>query len=394
MNELETKGAPVEPPIERRTSKHTFAVVLVLALAALGVLIVRGIQARVRAEASLAGDTERAAALEVSVIQPKAGAKADELILPGNIQAFTDTPVFSRTDGYLKRWYSDIGARVKAGQLLAEIETPEVDQQLRQARADLETAQANLQLSQSTATRWEGLLKTDSVSHQETEEKIGDLAAKKATVDSGIANVKRLEEMQSWERIYAPFDGVITARNIDIGSLINAGSNGSGKELFHLAAISKMRVYVQVPQAYSHAARPGTAADLALAELPGRHFLARVARNSNAIDLNSRTLLVEVDVDNPDGTLLPGAYVEVHIKLPGAARTVTVPVNALVFRSEKMSVAAVRNGHIALLPITIGHDYGDEVEVTSGVNAADQLIVNPPDSLVDGQAVQVVSRGR
>jgi RND family efflux transporter MFP subunit len=370
------------------------AVVLLAVAAGLAVLVFHGIGTRVRAEAALVRDTESSAALAVSVIRPKAGAPEDELVLPGNIQAFTDTPVYARTNGYLKRWYFDIGARVKSGELLAEIETPEVDQQLRQARAQLETAQANYQLAATTADRWKSLLESDSVSHQETEEKVGDLAAKKAAEDAAGANVKRLEEMQSWERIYAPFDGVITARNIDLGSLINAGSNGSGKELFHIAAIQEMRVYVQVPQAFSHAARPGTPAELALAELPGRRFRGRIARTSNAIDPASRTLMVEVDVENPDGALLPGAYVQVHLKLRAADRTLTVPVNALLFRSEGIGVAAVRDGRIVLLPITIGHDYGDDVEITSGVSAADQLIVNPPDSIVAGQAVQIAGRAR
>ncbi|MGA2434341.1 MAG: efflux RND transporter periplasmic adaptor subunit [Bryobacteraceae bacterium] len=392
MNEFETTRPTAEAPIGRPGAKRTFTVVLVLLAVALAALVFRGIRTRVRAEVALARETERSAVLEVGTILPKAGAQAEELTLPGNIQAFTDTPVYSRTDGYLKRWYTDIGARVKTNQLLAEIETPEVDQELRQARAETETAQANLQLSSSTATRWESLLKTDSVSHQETDEKIGDLAAKKAAVDAAVANVKRLEEMQLWERIYAPFDGIITARNVDTGSLITAGSSSGGKELFHIAAIGKMRVYVQVPQAYSRVARPGTATDLALAELPGRHFRGRIARTSNAIDPVSRTLTVEVDVDNPDGTLLPGAYVEVHMKLPGAAGALKVPVNALMFRSEGIGVAAVRNGHIVLLPITIGHDYGDDVEITSGVSATDRLIVNPPDSIVAGEAVQIVSR--
>ncbi|MGO9094482.1 MAG: efflux RND transporter periplasmic adaptor subunit [Bryobacteraceae bacterium] len=382
------------PPSVRPVRKLVLAVVLLAVAAGLAVLVFHGIQTRVRAEAALVRETERSAALSVGVIRPKAGAPEDELVLPGNIQAFTDTPVYARTNGYLKRWYFDIGARVKSGELLAEIETPEVDQQLRQARAQLETAQANNRLAATTADRWKSLLESDSVSHQETEEKVGDLAAKKAAEDAAGANVKRLEEMQSWERVYAPFDGVVTARNIDIGSLINAGSNGAGKELFHIAAIREMRVYVQVPQSFSRAARPGTPAELALAELPGRRFRGRIARTSNAIDPASRTLMVEVDVENLDGALLPGAYVQVHLKLKAADRTLTVPVNVLLFRSEGIGVAAVHNGRIALLPITIGHDYGDDVEITSGVSPADQLIVNPPDSIVAGQSVQIAGRAR
>jgi RND family efflux transporter MFP subunit len=370
--------------------KKAAGFVLFLLLAGgLGLLIFRGVQQRVRAESTLMRETEDAEVLNVNVVHPKPGAASDELVLPGNIEAFTDTPVYARTDGYLKRWYTDIGAHVKAGQLLAEIETPEIDQQLWQARAQLETAQANLGLAQSTAVRWQSLLKTESVSRQETDEKIGDLAAKKAAVDAAAANVKRLEQMQSFQKIYAPFDGIITARNIDIGSLINAGSNGPGKEMFHMAATYMMRVYVEVPQVKSQVAKPGTPAELTLSEMPGRRFHGRVARTSGAISPSSRTLRAEVDVENPDGTLLPGAFVEVHMNLPAAAHSLTVPVNAMLFRSEGMTVAAVRDNRVALLPVTIGHDYGNELEITSGLSANEQLIVNPPDSIASGQQVRV-----
>ena len=369
--------------------KALWVLVLLMAAGALGLFIFRGLQERVRAESTLIRETRDATVLNVSVIRPKLGAPADELVLPGNIEAFTDTPVYARTDGYLKRWYTDMGARVKAGQLLAEIETPEIDQQLWQARALLATAQANLDLARSTAARWQSLLKTESVSRQETDEKIGDLAAKKAAVDAAAANVKRLEQMQSFQKIDAPFDGIITARNIDIGALINAGSNGPGKELFHMAATHTMRVYVEVPQVKSQVAKPGTAAELTLPELPGRRFHGRVARTSGAINPSSRTLRAEVDVDNPEGTLLPGAFVQVHMKLPAAVHALTVPVNATMFRSEGMTVAAVREGRVALLPVTVGHDYGDELEITSGLKDDEQLIVNPPDSIAAGQPVRV-----
>ncbi len=368
---------------------------ILLALAALalafwlGVRVVDGIQGRTHAASILVKETEQSAIITVQVIHPKLGAQSTELLLPGNIQAFTDTPVYARTNGYLKRWYADIGAHVKAGQLLADIETPEIDQQLRQARAELGTAQANSELARSTATRWRDLLTTESVSRQETDEKVGDLQAKKAVADAAAANVKRLEELQSFQKIYAPFDGVITARNIDIGSLVTAGSNGP-KELYHMAAIDRMRVYVQVPQVNSRAAMPGMPAELTLAELPGRRFQAKVVRTSNSIDMTSRTLLAEVDVNNPSGVLLPGAYVEVHLKLPGPPLSLTVPVNAFLFRSEGISVAAVRNGRIAIVPVTIGHDYGNELEVTSGLSVQEQLIVNPPDSIVNGQTVRIV----
>jgi RND family efflux transporter MFP subunit len=350
--------------------KAVWALLGLAVLAALGVSIARGIQDRVRAENQLLLDTRDAAIPTVSVTRPKAGAAADELLLPGTIEAFTDTPVYARTDGYLRHWYVDIGTHVKAGQLLADIETPEIDQQLSQARAQLATATATHDLAVSTAARWQGLLKTESVSRQETDEKLGDLAAKKAAVDAADANVKRLEKLQSFQKI-------------------NAGSNGPGRELFHLAATGVMRVYVQVPQANSRAAKPGADVDLTLPEYPGRIFRARIARTTNAIDPASRTLRVEVDVNNPDGALLPGAYVEVHLKLPQAGHGLTIPFNATLFRAEGMSVAAVRNGRVELLPVTVGHDYGNSLEIVAGLKGDEQLIVNPPDSISAGQQVKI-----
>jgi RND family efflux transporter MFP subunit len=358
-------------------------------LTAMAMMVSRGIEARTHAAAVLAEETRDSAIPTVAVIRPAPGAPSDELVLPGNIEAFTDTPVYARTSGYLKKWYVDIGTRVDAGELLAEIETPEIDQQLKQARAELETVRANYRLAQSTAERFQFLLKSESVSRQDTEEKVGDLAAKKAAVDAAAANVDRLQDLQSFQKIYAPFDGVITARNIDVGALINAGSNGTGKELFHIAATGRMRVYVQVPEVNSPAARPGTPVELTLAELPGRRFRAKVVRTSGSIDPVSRTLLAEVDVDNPSGALLPGAYVEVHLKLRAAGHSLVVPVNAVLFRTEGLTVAAVRGGHVALLPITVGHDYGNTLEVVSGLEPGEELIVNPPDSIEAGQEVRV-----
>lgn len=371
--------------------KKGFGVLLAVAmLVALGMSIARGIQDRVRAEDALIRETRAEAIATVSVVRPRAGVSSDELVLPGNIEAFTDTPVYARTNGYLKRWYVDIGARVKTGQLMAEIETPEIDQQLLQARAQLATTRANYELAGSTAARWKSLLKTESVSRQETDEKIGDLAAKKALMDAAAAEVTRLENLQSFQRIMAPFSGVVTARNTDIGALINSGSNGPGGELFHLAAIDKVRVYVQVPQMSSRAARPGVAAELTLPEFAGRRFHARVVRTANAIDVKTRTLLVEVDVDNPDGALLPGAFVQVHLRLPGVGHAFTIPFNTTLFRSEGLSVAAVRQGRVQLLPVTVGHDYGNSLEIITGLRGDEQLIVNPSDSIAAGQQVRVV----
>jgi len=385
-----TSPSTSAPPVSRGIKMAGLALAVVAA-GALGLLIVKGIQTRLHAETVLQGEARADSAPSVNVVHPKLGAPTSELVLPGSVEAFTETPVYARTNGYLKRWYFDIGARVAAGQLLAEIETPEVDQQLSQARAELNTARANFELARSTAARWQFLQQTDSVSRQETDEKLGDLRAKQATLDAVAANVKRLEETQSFQKVFAPFSGVITARNTDTGALINAGGSGAGKELFHLAAISRLRVFVAVPQANSASAVPGAGADVTLAEQPGRIYRGRLTRTANSIEPASRTLRVEVDVENPDGSLLPGSYVQVHLKLPGLANAVTVPVSATLFRSEGLTVAAVRDGHVVLLPISVGRDYGNELEVTSGLRPEEELIINPPDALVNGQAVRTAS---
>jgi RND family efflux transporter MFP subunit len=358
----------------------------------LGLGIYSGVRARSAADATLGSTTSDAAVSVVNVMSPTASASTQEIRLPGTTQAFTDAPLFARTSGYVKAWYFDIGAHVKQGQLLAEIESPEVDQQLEQARADLGTAQANLRQAQITADRWRALLETDSVSQQETDQAVSALSAMKATVDSNAANVRRLEQLQAFEKIYAPFDGVITARNVDIGVLVNAGSTTtSGRELFHMAAIQTLRVFVAVPEVYSRAARPGSSATLTLDEFPGRSFEGKLVRTANAIDLTSRTLNVEVDVDNPRGELLPGAYVFVHLKLPRQIATVTVPVNTLLFRAEGLQVAVVRDGKAQLVPVTIGRDYGTSVEITAGIQPADQVIVGPSDSLTSGTRVRLAA---
>jgi RND family efflux transporter MFP subunit len=365
-------------------------VILAAVAVIFAIVIGLGFISRKKAEADLKQVTAAAAIATVNVVYPQAGAPTDEIVLPGNTQAFTDAPIFARTNGYVKSWHVDIGTRVKKGQLLAEIETPEVDQQLQQARADLKTAQANLRQAEITADRWEALWKTDSVSKQETDVAVSAFHAMKATVDSNMSNVRRLEELQGFEKIYAPFDGVITARNTDIGALINSGASTPGQELFHLAAIHTLRVFVAVPQLYSQAVRPGATASLTLDEFPGKSFSGTIARNSNSIDPASRTLLVEVDVDNRSGTLFPGAYVRVHLKLPQSVNSaVTIPANTLLFRSEGLRVGVVRNGRAELVPLTIGRDYGSSVEVVSGLQPTDAVIVNPSDSLISGTAVQV-----
>jgi RND family efflux transporter MFP subunit len=376
------------PPKEHRRS-HWWIFLLILVVAVL--LVVFGILPRIQARTALRQETARMAVPTVSVVQPKRSAPAQEIVLPANVQAFADAPIYARTNGYLKRWYVDIGSRVKEGQLLAEIDTPEVNQQLRQARADLGTTEANLNLSKITADRYEGLLKTDSVSKQESDNAAGDYAAKQANVQSAQANVKRLEELQQFQRIYAPFAGVITARNTDVGALINSGSTGgNGNELFHIAQPDKLRVYVSVPQVYSQAAKPGITADLTLAEFPGRRFQGNLVRTANAIDPTSRTLLVEIAVNNPTGQLFTGSYAEVHFKLPTPASSLILPVNTLLFRSEGLRVATVGpDQHVQLKQITLGHDFGSEVEVVAGLDGNESVIINPPDSVVDGETVRI-----
>jgi RND family efflux transporter MFP subunit len=365
--------------------------IAIVALAIVAVLFLSGLLPRVKARATLARETQEMAVPTVLVVQPKRSAPAQDLVLPANVQAFADAPIYARTNGYLKRWYVDIGSRVKAGQLLAEIDTPEVNQQLRQARADLGTAEANLNLSRITTERYAGLLKTDSVSKQDADNAAGDYAAKGANVQSAQANVKRLEELQSFQKIYAPFDGVITARNTDVGALIDSGSSsGPRSELFHISQPDKLRVYVNVPQAYSQATKPGMTADLVWAEFPGRRFQGKLVRTADAIDPASRTLLVEIAVNNPTGALFSGSYAEVHLKLPTPAYSLILPVNTLLFRAEGLQVAAVGGGQrVELKAITIGHDFGGEVEVVSGLTGNENVIVNPPDSVVSGQTVRI-----
>lgn len=365
--------------------------ILALALAIVAAIVVSGVLPRIHARASLDKETEEMAIPTVSVVHPKRGAPAQEVVLPANVQAYIDAPIYARTNGYLKHWYVDIGAHVKGGQLLADIETPEVDQQLRQSRADLATSEANLNLSKITATRYADLLKTDSVSKQDADNAAGDYAAKQATVQSAQANVKRLEELQAFEKIYAPFEGVITARNTDIGALIDSGSSGGSRtELFHIAQPDKLRVYVNVPEAYSQAAKPGLTAQLALSEFPGRLFPGTLIRTANAIDQSTRTLLVEIRVNNPTGTLLSGAYAEVHLKLPNATTAFILPVNALLFRAEGLRIVSVNDNHrTELKQITLGHDFGSEVEVVAGLSGNESIVVNPPDSIIAGEEVRI-----
>ena len=392
VGETRIAEVSVADPADEKVARKTFPRGVLLSLAAaalaLAVVVVFGVHSRTMAASRLVEATDQAAIANVNLVHPEPATRAQDLVLPGNTQAFIDSPIFARTNGYLERWYVDIGARVRKGELLAEIETPELDQQLRQAKAELATAEANVNLSQITAERDENLLKTHSVSTQERDNAVNANVANRATVDSNQANVARLEQLQSFEKVYAPFDGIITARSTDVGALIDAGANAP-KELFHIASISKLRIYVAVPEVYSRSAISGAPAGVTLDEYPGETFHGLLVRNSNSIDAASRTLLVEVDADNSSGRLMPGAYVQIHLKLPADSRSVTVPSNALIFRKEGLQVAVVRNGKAELVPVAPGHDYGDSMEILAGLRPQDDVILSPSDSLITGTAVQV-----
>jgi RND family efflux transporter MFP subunit len=381
------------PEEEKQPTSLARRIVLVFIVLAVVVgILVYGIHSRVSAEASLRTVTAQLAVPSVSVSQPKPAGSTQEIILPGNIQPFISSPIYARTDGYLKKWYFDIGAHVKAGQLLATIQTPEVDQQLQQARSTLATAQANLELSQITRDRYQGLLKKHAVAQQDVDNAVGSYNANKAIVEADTASVQRYAALVSFENVYAPFDGVITARNTDIGDLINSGSSTAPRtDLFNIAQPGTLRVYVNVPEEYSRGITPGqTAADIALAEFPGEKFPGKVVRTAEAINATTRTLLVEVDLPNPKGTLLTGSYAEAHLKIPVQVATFLIPVNALIFRSDQLQVGVVRDGKAVLTDVTPGHDFGAEIEIVSGLKANDQVVMNPPDSLVSGQSVQIV----
>jgi RND family efflux transporter MFP subunit len=389
-----SKSATQETP--RKRSPLRSAAILLVMVVVVGLLVLSGIVPRLRSRKALAAETNELAAPTVLVIQPKRGAPSQEILLPGNIQAFVDAPIYARTNGYLKRWYFDIGSHVKQGQLLAEIESPEVDQQLSQAQADLGTVIANLHLSQITANRYSDLIKQDAVSQQETDNAVSDLASRNTAVKSAQANVDRLKQLVSFEKVYAPFDGVITARNTDIGQLIDSGaSGGQARSLFQVAAINKLRVFISVPQIYSQAATPGLTADLTFAEFPGRRFQGKLVRTSRSIDPLARTLNVEVDVDNSKGELLPGAYTEVHLKLKEGIPTMTIPVSALLFRREGLRVAVVKSDNTAeLQPVTLGRDFGAFAEITTGLTGQERIITNPPDSIIDGERLNIQTEKR
>ena len=376
-----------ERPRAKGSNVFTILFVVVLVLVVLGAITL--IQRRTQYQA-LAKETETLAIPTVAVIHATVESAEEDLVLPGTMQAYVESPIYARTNGYLKKWYHDIGSRVRQGELLADIDTPEVDQQLSQARADLNTSQANANLSKITATRYQELIKTDGVSKQEVDNAVGDLEAKLANVRSEEANVRRLEELESFKHIYAPFSGVITKRNVDTGTLINAGNGGATQQLFALAQTDPIRAYLSVPEAYAPSIRAGLGAYLELSQYPGQKFQGKVARTSESIDLGTRTLLTEVDVPNHNGSLLPGGYAQTHLQVKVTGARLTVPVNALLFRSEGLRAIVVDANHrMHLRPLTIGRDYGTTLEVLQGIEATDWIVLNPADSLDDGQEVHV-----
>jgi RND family efflux transporter MFP subunit len=387
---MQEAQSPSSPTTQRRSRRGWFiggAIFLVFA----GVLI-SGILERIHTNASLRTETADLAVPTVSVVAPKRAAPSQEIVLPGNVQPFITSPVFARTNGYLEHWYFDIGAHVKKGQLLAVIASPEVDQQLQQAQSNLLTAAANLELATITKTRYEGLKKTNAVSQQDVDNAVGTYNANKAIVEADQAAVRQYSALVSFEKVYAPFDGVITARNTDIGDLINSGSNAVVKtDLFHIAQPGVLRVYVNVPEEFSQQTTPGLTAELQLAEFPGRTFTGKLIRTAEAINYTTRTLLVEVDVNNPSGQLLSGAYAEVHFKVPGQASTYIVPVDTLLFRKEGLNVAIVENGKAKLVPVVAGHDFGTSIEIVSGLQGNESVISSPPDSIVTGETVQIAA---
>ena len=384
--ELGPEIANTPAPIARRWM--VAALLAVIGLFAAGAL---SIKARAKEQTVLSAETVRLAVTTVSAAFPQPEPRSNELELPGSVQAYTESPIYARTNGYLLRWYKDIGANVQKGELLADLDTPEVDQELSQAQAARQQMVAALDLARTSADRWRELRRTDSVSQQELDQRTSDYAQAQANMASADANVRRLQEMESFKHVYAAFAGVLTRRNVDIGALVNAGNGGSGKELFNLALIDPLRVYVSVPEADAPSIRAGMRAWIGLAEYPASRFSGTVVRTANAIDQNTRTLLTEVDVANKAGRLLPGAYAQVHFDVPVNGSRLSVPSSAMLFRSEGPSVAVVGPGdRVQLRSIVIGRDFGTSLEILQGIKANDRVVQNPPDSLENGQAVRVM----
>jgi RND family efflux transporter MFP subunit len=418
---IETESKPVNSPARSSRFRGTMLLALI-AIVLVAVVVVAGIKSRIASASAVQERTLERSVPTVAVVHPSPGDMKNEVVLPGNVQPFTDAPIYARATGYVKRWSADIGARVKAGQVLAELDAPDLDQQVTQAKANLQQGQSaleqalsnydmgksNEEMAKVTADRWRNLVARGVVSKQENDQyqsqyqsQVANLQAlekainaARGNVASMQANLSRLEELQGYKTIRAPFDGVITARNTDIGALVNGGNGAPNQELFHVAAVDKLRVFINVPEAYSRAAVPGISATLTLAEFPGRSFQGTLVRTTGAIDPGTRTLLTEIEVYNPSGELKPGSYAEVHLKLPSATQALMLPVNAIIFRSEGQQVAKVRGNKVELVTVTTGKDSGTQVEITSGLTATDSVIVNPPDSLVTGTEVIVAGGGR
>jgi RND family efflux transporter MFP subunit len=404
-----------------RSSRHRGAWLLTaLVVIAAAVVVFLGIRSRMASATAVQQNTLELAEPDVTVVHPTPGDPKNEILLPGNVQPLVDAAIYARATGYVKRWYADIGARVKAGQVLAELDAPDLDQQVQQAKGNLQQARStleqssanyeqgksNTELARVTADRWKTLVSRGVVSRQENDQyqaqfqsQVANLQAldkaintAKGNVESMQASLSRLEDLQAYKTIRAPFDGVITARNTDVGALVNGGGGAPSQELFHMAATNKLRVFVNVPEAFSRAATPGITADLTLSEFPGRHFTGKLVRTAGAIDPATRTLLSEIEVDNPAGDLKTGSYAEVHLKLPSATQSLMLPVNAIIFRSDGLQVGVVRDGNkVVLVPVTVGKDTGTHVEIVSGLSATDSVIANPPDSIVTGTEVRVIS---
>jgi RND family efflux transporter MFP subunit len=389
ITNAEIPGCPAGEVRGRRRTMRFLSAVGVTMFILLVIAILLGIRARERAESKLRQNTNEAAVQEVITIHPKQSTPIDEVVLPGATQPYINSPVYARASGYLVKWYHDIGSRVKKGDLLAVVDAPELDKQLDQAQADLETSKANSNIAKITSDRWQGLVKTRSVSKQSTDQAIDNQRATEAAVNSYSANQGHYEKLVGFEKIFAPFDGIITMRNTDNGWLIAAGLNTPGQELFQIGQISTLRVFVAVPEVYSRAARVGSKATLTLDEYPDQTFQGTVTRTSSSIDIASRTLNTEVDIDNSKGLLLPGAYVRVHLALPTQIHSVIIPSSTLLFRTQGLQVGVVRNNVAQLVPVSIGTDYGETVQITSGLSTNDDVIENPYDSLVSGTAVRI-----
>jgi len=391
LDESEVNGGTLEPTPHKRRGYLVAAILAVVFLVA----AIVGLASRFSERRALAKETETLAITTVGVIHPKVEPPQQQLVLPSTLQAYIESPIYARTNGYLLKWYKDIGSRVEKGERLADIETPEIDQELQQARAARDQSAAQVEIAKTSAKRWENLQQMDAVAQQETDERTNAYSQAQANLAAATANVRRLEELESFKHIYAPFSGVLTRRNVDIGALINAGNTGSNQQLFNIARVDPIRVYVSVPEIYAPSVSPGVRATIGIPSLNGRQFSGKVARNADSIDTTTRTLLTEIDVPNPKGELLPGAYAQVHFDLKIQGIGLSVPVNALMFRSEGTRAAVVdANGKVHLQPVVIGRDYGLDVEILSGLQPSDSVVLNPSDSLEDGQQVAVKQGGR